>query len=315
VIDRHVRAVAIGSVLLCALLAAAPAAAQGNGRGNAYGHNKRPSGNPPASGATSSSSGGGGGADVSASSGSAIAPEGTGVRAFGAWLDDASVMAPGAGYVGFAVGYWRMPGFTEFDVPALDAGVGLTPRVQVSASVPFYHASATGQPVSRGVGDLQLSSKIQLRDPASGKGAPIGFALIPVVEISNVTAVEGASRVNWGLPVSVELRREKWRTYGSAGYFSRGAIFASGAVERQMSDRLWLTGTLSQSRSIKRDDLSEALGVPGVRTDVSGGATLVMSNTLAMFGSLGRTLSTQDPNRADLFVVGGLSINFIAWSD
>jgi hypothetical protein len=313
VIVRHVRTLSISSTLLCALLAAGPAAAQG--RGNAYGHNKRPSGNAPAPASTTTASvGSGGDSEAAVSTAAAVAPEGTGARAFGSWLDDASVMSPGAGYVGFAVGYWRLPGFREFDVPAFDVGVGLVPRVQVSASVPIYHASEPGGPVARGVGDLQLSSKIQLRDPASGTGRPIGFAVTPMIEILSAAPPEGISRVSWGLPASVEWRGNRWRTYGSAGYFSRGAIFTSGAFEAQAADRLWLTGTISRSHSIKGDDLSEALGLSSVRTDISGGATVVVTDTLALFGSIGRTLSRQDPNRADLFIVGGLSMNFVAWS-
>lgn len=304
---RRLRPYAIGHLLFCALLAASPAAAQGNGKGNALGHNKRPSGS-----AATSSTAASGAADSSGSS-FPSGLDGAGVRNFGSWLDDASVMTPGTGYASFAVGYWRMPGFTEVDVPSFDVGIALTRRVQVGASLPVYHAAEPGGPVARGLGDMYLSSKIQLREPAGGAHPRLGLAVIPVVEVLSTAPADGASRYKWGIPVAVELQRQGWRAYGSAGYFSRGSVFTSGAVEKSIADRVWLTGTISQSRSIKRDDLSEALGIPKVRTDISGGAAVPLSSTVVVFGMAGRTLSSTDPNRATLSLAGGLSVSFAAW--
>jgi hypothetical protein len=292
---------------LCALLVPGPAAAQGNGRGNAFGHNKRPS----TGGGSTSTAASSGTSSAAAEGGSPVQPQGTGIRNFGSWLDDASVMAPGSGFMSFAVGYWRMPGFTEFDVPAFDVGLGVTNRVQVGASVPVYHAGEPGGPIARGLGDMYLSSKIQLRDPA-GTGTHIGFAIVPVLEWLSVAPAEG-SRASWALPGAVELQGSGWRTYGSAGYFSRGSVFAAGALEVSVSRRAWVTGTISQSRSVKRDDLSEALGFAKGRTDVSGGLTFAASDAMALFGNVGRTLSTVDPNRAILSITGGLAVNFAAW--
>jgi len=250
----------------------------------------------------------------SSSSGSSAAqPDGNGVRNFGSWLDDASVMSRGNGFTSFSAGYWRTPGFTEFDVPAFDVAVGLTRRVQVGASLPIYHASEPGGPISRGVGDLYLTTKVQLRDPAAGKRHRVGFAITPMLEILSVAPVTGASRINWAVPLSIELQRDGWRTYGSTGYFSRGSLFASGAFERALSDRAWITGTISQSYSIKRDDLSEALGLAKMRVDVSGGGGVSLSNAVALFGAIGRTISKQDATSSKLFLTGGLSVTFAAW--
>src|SRR5688500_15873431 len=137
---------------LCGLLAQ-PAAAQG--RGNAFGHAK---GSTSAGAAAPASSSGSPAADAAGS-----APD-TGVRNFGAWLDDASVLAPGGGFTSFSVGYWRLSSFSEVDAPSFDVAFGLTKRVQAGASVPVYHASVPGAPAVRGIGDLYLSSKIQLRE-------------------------------------------------------------------------------------------------------------------------------------------------------
>ena len=291
----------ITAAMLCSLLGVALAEAQG--RGNAFGHNKRPSG----AAATSSSA-----TDIAVQDGSSIAMPETGVRAFGSWLDDATVIEPGSGYVSFSAGYWRMPGFTEFDVPAFDVGVGLGRRLQVGASVPVYHAREPGGPISRGVGNLVLTGKVQLRDPAASRSRRLGVAVTPMLEVSSVASEPGSSRTSWALPASLEWQSHHWRAYGSVGYFSRGAIFMSGAFELPVSNRTWLTGTVSQSRSIK-DDGSEMSGIPRVRNDVSGGATFAVTSTIAVFGSAGRTLSRTDPNRSNLSLVGGVSMNFAAW--
>src|SRR6185436_7805322 len=100
------RAARMTCLAACGLLAAsAPSAAQGNGHGNAYGHFKSTVSAPAAA----------------APAGSAQIP-GTGVRNFGSWLDDASVMDPGTGYVSFGLGIWKTPVYREIDLPTVDSG-------------------------------------------------------------------------------------------------------------------------------------------------------------------------------------------------
>src|SRR5688572_4834847 len=151
---RRIGAVA-AAIVLCV---AAPAAAQGNG--NAYGKNKN---KPPVTSTSSSTSSASG---PSAAGEFGVAIPGTGVRNFGAWLDDASIITPGQGYVSVGFGLWKMPGYREFDIPTVDAGLGVHKRVQVGASLPFYHANEPGGPMTRGVGTMYMNAKIQLRDPS-----------------------------------------------------------------------------------------------------------------------------------------------------
>jgi hypothetical protein len=284
---------------LCGLLAQ-PAAAQGKGRGNAFGHAK---GSTSAGAAATASAS----AAPAADAGGGPAPD-TGVRNFGAWLDDASVLAPGGGFSSFSVGYWRLASFTEVDAPSFDVAFGLTKRVQMGASVPVYHASAPGVPATRGLGDLYLSSKIQLREPATGT---FGFAVVPLIQVLSAEPVQGSGRVSWALPVSVEYQGTGWRTYGSTGYFSRGSLFASGAIELAVSNRTWVTGTLSQSHSVKNDATADSLGLSVNRTDISGGVTWAASDAVALFGAIGRTLGRDDGSATKLFVSGGLSISWV----
>jgi hypothetical protein len=297
-IARIVAATAGAAVLMTA--AASPASAQG--KGNAWGRGR--SGSPSAT--TAPARPAGDPADEF------FIPSGTGVRNFGAWLDDASLLEPGIGWTTVSFGYWRTPLAREIDVPMIDGGVGLTRRVQVGFSVPYYHVGEPGGPMARGLGDLYLNAKIQLRDPAAHESG-VGFSLSPVLEILRFQPGPEESRVQWALPASVEVQREGWRAFGSAGYFSRGALFAAAGAELALSDRAWLVGAITQSHSARTDNLSAALGFAKTRTDVSAGLTVAATPTVAVFGSLGRTVSKQDDNSARLSITAGVSYSFTAW--
>src|SRR5688572_17146788 len=139
----------IAPPLVLVLALAAVAAAQGNGRGRANGRFK-------GGAAPSPSSGGAAQLQVPVQVQAPTQPQlsGTGVRNFGAWLDDASLMQPGMSSLSVSFGWFRSPVFREFDVPVVDGGVGVTRRVQFGFSVPYYHANEPGGPVARGLGDL-----------------------------------------------------------------------------------------------------------------------------------------------------------------
>jgi len=281
------------------------AEAQGNGRGHAYGkRNQGASGGGAAAGAAAGAPSGSSPTDASQGQ-----PVGVGVRNFGAWLDDASMMTPGSGSLTLSFAYWRTPAYREFDVPVVDGNLGLARRVQFGFSVPYYHANEPGGPIARGVGDLYLTTKIQLREPSSKDGR-LGFAVTPLLEV--LSYAPARSRVSWALPANLEWRGEGWRAFGSAGYFSRGAVFGSGALEIAISDSAWLTGSISESYSLERDDFSTALGLARSRMDVSGGAGLSLAPNIAIFGVVGRTISKQDVNSATFFLTSGVSVSFDA---
>jgi len=275
------------------------AAAQGN---SGFGHSHNGSRVTAPSSTTSSSSGSG-----TTTNGSS---EGYGVdvRNFGTWLDDASVMGQGTGFVTMGFAYWRGPGFREFDLPMLDTGVALHKRVQVGMSFPYYYANEPGGPVARGFGNVYLTSKVQLRDPSSH---PVGLAVTPMIEVLDAAPVSGGHRVNWAVPANVEFRRDGWRAFGSGGYFSRGALFASGAIEAALSDRAWVMGSLSQTYSTKADELTSALALPRGQTDVTGGLTVAIRRNVALYGTVGHTISNREINSGTLNLTGGVSFNFI----
>ena len=280
--------------IACIAVSVAPVAAQGNGHGHAYGALKSSTGAPSSGGA----------AQVQP----AVAG---GVRNFGSWLDDASIMMPGSGSLTVSFGWFRSPLFHEFDVPVADGGIGLTRRVQFGFSVPYYHVNEPGGPVARGLGDLYLSSKVQLREP-SARHHGLGFAVVPILEVLSGQP-DGGNRFNWAVPFAVELQRGNWRAFGSTGYFSQGSVFASGALEVSAARRLTLTATLTQSHSTIADDPAATLALSRTRTDVGGGATYMLTPGLAAFGTIGRTISQQDANAASVVISGGVSFNFDAW--
>ena len=292
-----IREIALAAAAAAAVAVATPAAAQGNshGHGHAYGQLKSSAGAPASGGAAQVQP------DVVA-----------GVRNFGSWLDDASLISPGAGSLALSFGWYRSPLFHEFDAPVADGGIGLTRRVQFGFSVPYYHINEPGGPVFRGLGDLYLSSKVQVWEPSAAHGR-FGVAVTPVVEMLSSDPGAGAARFNWATPVSMELQRDGWRLFGSAGYFSQGSLFASGALEMALADRVTLTGTLTQSHSTIEDDPAAALGLSRTRRDVSGGVTYTAGPNWAVFGMLGRTISQQDANAASVVVSGGVALNFSAW--
>jgi hypothetical protein len=281
------RAIAIAAVL-CG--GASSAAAQGNSAGHGHAHQ----------------------GGVTAGAGGTATPlpaSGVGVRNFGVWLDDASVAEPGGGWATLSLGYYRSDFFHEVDVPVADAGIGLTNRVQAGFSVPVYNVTPIGGVRAHGVGDVYLHSKIQMRDPNTAPNG-FGYALVPIVEVSR-EPLPGQSKVNWALPVSLELRRAGWRTYGSGGYFSRGSVFGSIAVERSLTERFAVTGTFSDSFITKVDPaVPETLGRS--RADVSGGASYAAGPSWIVFGSVGRTISTHDRDSTNLSFTAGVSLNMAA---
>ncbi len=276
---------------------ASPVAAQGNGHGHghAYGQSKSRPGTPSSGGVSQVQPG------VTA-----------GVRNFGSWLEDATLMTPGAGSVTLSMGWYRSPLFHEFDAPIADGGFGLTDRVQFGFSVPYYHINEPGGPVFRGLGDLYLSSKVQLREP-SVEHRGLGFAVTPVVQMLSSDPGAAGKRLNWAAPVSIELQRGGWRVFGSAGYFSQGSVFASGALEMAISEHVTLTGTVTQSHSTIEDDPAATLVLSRTRRDVGGGVTYLVNPAVALFGTVGRTISQQDANAASVVVSAGVSFNFDAW--
>lgn len=146
---------------------------------------------------------------------------------FASWLDDASTLERGVSSVSISMGRWSARDGGQTDGPVFDVSAGVSKRVQLGVSVPFYHASYSDGFSSSGRGDVYITSKIQMLNPDDHH---VGVSITSLVEILGDMALSdttlGLQRVNWALPVSVQVGNDTTQAFLTTGYFSRGAIFA-----------------------------------------------------------------------------------------
>jgi hypothetical protein len=231
-------------------------------------------------------------------------------RQFGSWLDDASAPTRGEGYTSIAVGHWRMMGSSQTNIPMLGVGMGLSDRLQVSASVPFYRARYEGGSAS-GMDDVYIGAKYTLVDPTLTL-SEFGLAISPTMEYLSSGDPDG--RVHFAIPVSVELRRQPFRIYGSAGVFTRGSFFSGAALELATPLAV-VTGALTQSYSLKEDAVLDSLGIGRQRMDVSLGIAYPIGSMSATFVNVGRSLTSMEEGGTSLALSAGISFRFNATSN
>ena len=289
--------------LLIVVLVSSEAAAQGRGRPKAP-KTPKPT-TPTATSAISTSSAPLTSAAMSAAG--AVSPA-TSFRQFGSWLDDASAATRGEGRTGIGVGYWRLNGGSQWNVPMLDVGYAFTDRIQASANVPFYRASYEGG-TARGLDDMYLSGKMTLIDPSLTL-SEFGLAVSPVVEVLSPGSSEG--RAHYAVPVSVELRRQPFRVFGTGGYFSRGSVFTAGAVEWSAAAGYLVTVSVTRSYSTRSDTTLDALDVSRQRADLTGSVSYPLGQTAAAYVSVGRSLMAVGEGGTSFSLAGGISFRFAA---
>lgn len=184
----------------------------------------------------------------------------------------------------------------ETIVPVVDAAIGLTPRVQVSASVPR---------VAGGVGTTFFSAKIAaFSDAARGLKVAVAPTLEVLSESAALAGPAGQSRTQWGLPVGVELDRERGRIYGSTGYFSPGIWYAGAGFGKPVSDRAGVSVSFSHAWA----GTGTAPTSAPRRNEISGGGSFDINPNLSVFGSLGRTIGLAAEDGAGTTISVGLSL-------
>ena len=258
-----------------ALAVAVPSYAQGKGGGKP---GKGPA-RPPSSSALSAPTGTG-----TADTESATTPF--------AWLDDASVMAPGSVWLGVSMVRWQGSGQSQTIAPVVDAAIGLTPRVQIGASVPR---------VAGGLGTTFFTAKIAV---LNADARSLKVAVGPTLEILDGAPV-GQGRTQWGVPVSVQVDRGSSRIYGSSGYFSPGIWYAGAGVGWPVGDRTGVS--MSYSHAWASSPESGAAGAR--RNEISGGASYDLKSNLAVFGSIGRTIGVAAQDGGGTTLGFGLSVS------
>jgi hypothetical protein len=226
-------------------------------------------------------------------------------QTFGTWLDNADINAPGESWMSLAATYWRSSSLREVDVPSFGASVGVTPRAQLSVTVPYYYVTDPTGATFHGVGATYLTGKFALAPDTR-----VRVAVSPTLEVLSWTAADlGVHRVNVVLPVSVQSEIGGTRVYGSTGYFSRGSVFGAGAVEYGAGSRATLVATLSDSYSVKSDPVSDAQRIARHRTDASGGVYVAATPGVVLFATVGRTISPVTETSGRLSFTGGMTMN------
>lgn len=223
-----------------------------------------------------------------------------------AWIDDANLLAPGSAALTVSALGWQGADTSEVNVPVVGVAVGVAPRFQLGASVPRVVGSDTAGVVG-GWGTTYLSGKIGI---VQNDAAGVKLAIAPTLEVLGAGVLQslapGERRVQWGVPVSAEIDRGGARLFASAGYFSPGIGFAGGGVGVQASPRVALSGSFSHAWS-SDSSTTAAGGAAPIRTELSGGASIVVTSRVGVFGSIGHTIATTDANGAGLTVIGGVS--------
>lgn len=284
-----IRAAALALVVLITpggLAGAVPASAQGN-RGAPPGQLKK----PPTSDSSNRTT-------PAASPVPTITP-----RSFGVWLDDATLVSPGAAWITLAATGWSAPSGHGVDAPSFGLAAGLNSRAQLSITVPYSRVSTPdASATSKGLGDLYAGIKLLVVDRTQHR---VGVSFAPTLEV--LSAISANRRTGVVLPISIEGGTDTTRVYGSTGYFSRGAVFVSGAIERHVSAKVALTGALTQSWSTADAAATDALGLRGTRTDASGAVAAFLTPAFAVYASAGRTLSPIEYDGSRYVLSAGLA--------
>jgi hypothetical protein len=228
-----------------------------------------------------------------------------------AWIDDASTLEPGSVFVATSALSWHGGGASEIDIPIVDAAIGLTPHVQLSASVPTSIGSGDPTGAAGGVGTAYFSAKIGL---SNRKSRGVRFAVTPTLEVLSRGVMDnvgpGEKRAHWGAPVSAEIERGRLRAYSGAGYFSRGVWFTGAGGSYQARRKLFVSATFS--RSWRRDESGLVPFGERGRTDVGGGVSYALRPQMTVFTSVGRTIATLAQNGAGTSISGGASVLWTA---
>jgi hypothetical protein len=294
----RVRARQLLFTLVLVALAAAPAAGQGRGNGLTKRGGKTPA--APAPAVTE---------QQPLIDDAGVPLTGSGLRQFGSWLDDASLMGEGDAWTALSFAHVRSTGGRQTDFPVADVSYGLSPRAQLGLSVPYYRVRFADGTAVGGIGDVYLTAKLALVTPEADR--TWGVSVTPIVEVLDDPA-PGSSRFGVGVPLNAEVRFAGARLYGSTGFFTRGTLFTSAALEFALSDRLMMTGAIAAMRAINDDDVADALELPTARADGSVVAAWFLRPGVAVFGGVGRSLSNASTVGATFLFTGGVSFSYSA---
>jgi hypothetical protein len=228
---------------------------------------------------------------------------GTRLQTFGSWLDTAGVSAPGEAWISLSSAYWRSSSLREVDAPSMGVTVGVARRTQIGVSLPYYHMTDQFGFTSHGFGASYVTAKFALTE-----NRRVHVSTSPTMEIFNWSSAD-IGRVNFVLPVSLQTSAGRMQIYGSTGYFTRGSVFGSGAVEWSATPKVTLATTVAHSYSVVSDPVGDALGIARHRTDGSGGVYYSVAPSAVFFASIGRTFAPVDQTSGRVSLSAGVTVN------
>ena len=219
-----------------------------------------------------------------------------------AWLDDASVIEPGSAWLGVSMVRWQGAGIGQTIGPVIDAAIGMTPRVQLAASVPR---------VAGGLGTMFFGAKIAV---VTSDARAFQVAVAPTLEILDGASMPagpaGQGPARWGLPISAQIDRAGSRIYASSGYFSPGIWFAGAGVGRAVGDRAGVSMSFSHAWATSPETSLDATRLSDPRrSEITGGASYDVRPHLAVFGSIGRTIGIAADDGAGTTVGFGMAVS------
>jgi len=165
----------------------------------------------------------------------------------------------------------------------------------------MYHYKDAGGASASGVRQARIYAKLALLAPETHR---VGFAFSPVMQIQSSSLA--GDRVGVILPLSAEVRTGRTREYGSIGYSSGGAVFATGAIEVPLSERLIASFTLGRSHATRANAVDT--GQRPNRTDVSLASAFRFAPAMAMYGAAGHAFSGDSTLDGGVWFAGGIVV-------
>ncbi len=238
------------------------------------------------------------------------------VSAPGALLDDYEVVEPRSITFTFGAGYLKVPSGYDVWMPSSDLSIGLTRWMDVSL---FSSVSKNSFETFRttAMGDAYINAKfVLLRE---GPRRP-GIALQPALEVLGRPSLANnplaPNKVNaaFGGMLGKNIR-DTVRIYSHSGYFTRGIVFTSAAMEITRFSRITPVAFATFGALTDHRETAAELLLNASRLDVGGTLGVRLAKDWSAFVSASRSLGRRDFNSVSIAVGGGVSYTWRPWSE
>ena len=130
-------------------------------------------------------------------------------------------------------------------LPHVEVNYGAAPNLQLHAIVPYAYSRMSGEPMERGLGDIELGVKYRFVQETERR--PM-IGVFPLLELPTGSADRGlgTEHLMTFLPVWLQKSRGSWTTYGGGGRWlnpgagNRDYWFIGGLVQKDLSEHVTL---------------------------------------------------------------------------